>query len=74
MHELSRWPLKDTVSAKKACRGSETEPKELLGGTEEKMMGPRGQINFSFTKRKQKKIEFMARPNNSSVSMDRNKV
>ena len=35
-HEASREPLKAAVSAQKALRGSETETRELLGGTEEK--------------------------------------
>ena len=35
MHEASRGPLKGVVSAQKALQGSETETRELLGGTEE---------------------------------------
>ena len=31
--------MKGTVSAKKALQGSETETRELLGGTEEKVRG-----------------------------------
>ena len=34
-HEASRGPEKGDVSAQKALRGSETETRELLGGTEE---------------------------------------
>ena len=34
-HEASRGPEKGAVSAQKALRGSETEPRELLGGTTE---------------------------------------
>ena len=34
-HEASRGPEKGAVSAQKALRGSETETRELLGGTEE---------------------------------------
>ena len=33
-HEASRGPEKGTVSAQKALQGSETETRELLGGTE----------------------------------------
>lgn len=36
MNEVSRGPSKDAVSAQKAHQGSETDTKELLGGTEEK--------------------------------------
>ena len=36
MHEVSRGPLKGAVSAQKAFQGSETETRELLGGTEGK--------------------------------------
>ena len=52
--EASRWPEKGAVSAQKALRGSETETRELLGGTEENSVSlTRGQF---FTKRKQTKI------------------
>ena len=34
MQEESRGPLKGAVSAQKALQGSETETRELLGGTE----------------------------------------
>ena len=68
-HEASRGPEKGAVSAQKALRGSETETRELLGGTEENSVSPmRGhwfalQANqWFFTKRKQKKIELVARP------------
>ena len=61
-HEASRGPEKGAVSAQKALRGSETETRELLGGTEENSVSPmRGhwfalQANqWVFTKRKQKK-------------------
>ena len=47
MHEASRGPLKGAVSAQKALRGSETEKRELLGGTEEKSMS-QGVINLPF--------------------------
>ena len=33
-HKASRGPLKGAVSALKALQGSETETRELLGGTE----------------------------------------
>ena len=39
-HEASRGPLKGAVSAQKALQGSETETRELLGGTEEKSATP----------------------------------
>ena len=61
-HEASRGPEKGAVSAQKALRGSETETRELLGGTEENSVSPmRGhwfalQANqWVFTKKKQKK-------------------
>ena len=40
MHEVSRGPEKGGVSAQKALRGSETETRELLGGTEENSVSP----------------------------------
>ena len=40
-HEASRGPLKGSVSAQKALQeGSETETRELLGGTEENSVSP----------------------------------
>ena len=39
-YEASRGPLKGAVSAQKALRGSETETRELLGGTEENSVSP----------------------------------
>ena len=39
-HEASRGPEKGAVSAQKALRGSETETRELLGGTEENSVSP----------------------------------
>ena len=39
-HEASRGPEKGAVSAQKALRGSETETRELLGGTEENSVTP----------------------------------
>ena len=39
-NEASRGPLKGAVSAQKALQGSETEPRELLGGTEENSVSP----------------------------------
>ena len=56
------------MSAQKALRGSETETRELLGGTEEFSVSPtRGdlpsmQINDFSQKRKQLKIELVGRP------------
>ena len=35
MHEANRGPLMGPVSAQKALQGSETETRELLGGTKE---------------------------------------
>ena len=40
-HEASRGPKKGAVSAQKALRGSKTETRELLGGTEENSVSPR---------------------------------
>ena len=39
-HKAGQWPLKGAVSAQKAIQGSETETRELLGGTEEKSFPP----------------------------------
>ena len=39
-HKASQGPLKGAVSALKALRGSETETRELLGGTEENSVSP----------------------------------
>ena len=39
-HEASQGPEKGAVSAQKALRGSGTETKELLGGTEENSVSP----------------------------------
>ena len=39
-NEASRGPLKGAVSAQKALQGSETETRELLGGTEENSVSP----------------------------------
>ena len=68
-HEASQGPLKGAVSAQKALRGSKTETGELLGGTEENSVSPMRDHWFAlqanqwvFTKRKQKKIELLARP------------
>ena len=40
MQEASCRPLRGAVSAQKALRGSETETRELLGGTEENIVSP----------------------------------
>ena len=40
MHEASRGPEKGALSAQKALRVSETETRELLGGTEENGVSP----------------------------------
>ena len=40
MHEASRGPLKGAVSAQKVLQGSETETRELLGGTKETSVSP----------------------------------
>ena len=73
-HEASRGPEKGAVSAQKALRGSETETRELLGGTEENRVSPmRGhwfalQANqWVFSERKQKKIELVASPDRHNV-------
>ena len=39
-HEVSQGPLMGAVSAQKALQGSETETRELLGGTEENHVSP----------------------------------
>ena len=62
----SRGPLKGAVSAQKALQESETEMRELLGGTEGFL--DKGSLlalqanQLFFTKRKQKEIELVARP------------
>ena len=68
-HEASRGPEKGAVSAKKALRGSETETRELLGGTEENRVSPKRGHWFAlqanqwvFTKRKHIIIELVVRP------------
>ena len=73
--EASRKPLKGAVSAQKAFSGSQTEAREFLMETERKVFLYWGvkwfalQANFdSFTKRKQKKIESLARPGNYSFA------
>ena len=40
MHEASQGPLKGTRSAQKALQGSETETREVLGGTDENRVSP----------------------------------
>ena len=68
MHESRRGPLKGAMSAQKALRGSETNTRELLVGTEENSLSPLRGHWFAlanqgfFTKRKQKKIKLVARP------------
>ena len=61
--------MKGAVSAQKALHGSETETRELLGGTEEISVSPERGHQFAhqatqmfFTKRKRNIIEFVARP------------
>ena len=39
-HKARLRPLKGAVSTQKALRGSETEMRELLGGTEENSVSP----------------------------------
>ena len=58
MHRASRGPEKGAVSAQKALRGSETETRELLGGTEENSVSPMpgGQINDFLPKGNRKKL------------------
>ena len=48
-HESSRGPFKGAVSAQKALQGSETEKRELLGGTEQKTVSPK-RDHFAFQK------------------------
>ena len=61
--------MKGSVSAQKALQGSEMETRDSLGRKEENSFSPTRvinlpyrQINDFFTKRKQKKIELVARP------------
>ena len=62
--------MKGTVSAQKALQGSETETRELLGGTEENSLSPGDgslifppvQINDFFYKKDTEKNELVARP------------
>ena len=46
-HEASRGPEKGAVSAPKALRGSETETRELLGGTQENSVSPKRGHRFA---------------------------
>ena len=58
-HKASRGPLKGAVSAQKGLRGSETETRELLGGTEENSVSPmRG---LFFHRKETEKIELLVR-------------
>ena len=59
--EASWGPKKGTVSAQKALRGSETETRELLGGTVENSVSPPGK-SMSFHKKETEKNELVARP------------
>ena len=63
-HEASRGPEKGAVSAQKALRGSETETRELLGGTEENRVPRQGVIDLPLIlhKKETEKIELVARP------------
>ena len=61
--------MKGAVSAQKAFQGSETEKRELLGGTKEKSVSlsclsdlPCRQINDFFYKKETEKIELVVRP------------
>ena len=45
MHEASRGPLKGAMSAEKALQVSQTEMRELLGGTEENVLHKELQAN-----------------------------
>ena len=51
--------MKGAVSAQKTLQGSEADTRELLAGREENSVFPLGAIN---KKRKQGKIELVARP------------
>ena len=68
MHEASKGPLKGAVSALKALQGSETETRELLGGTEENSFPDEGSLicppgkSMSFHKKETEKNELVARP------------
>ena len=46
MHKVSRVPLKGAVLAQKALQGSETETRELLGGTTENSVSRQGFIDL----------------------------
>ena len=58
MHEASRGPEKGAVSAQKGLRGSKTETRKLLGGTEENNVSPMR----IFHKKETEKIELVVRP------------
>ena len=69
MHEASRWCLKDYVLAQKALQRYETETGcSFLQEQKRELFPRRGDIDF-FTKRKQKKIELLARPGLDSVGV-----
>ena len=69
-HEASRGPSKGAVSAQKALQGSEMETRELLGGIRENSVSHPGKSMIFFTKRKQKKIELVARPGTEVVGWE----
>ena len=68
-HEASRGPEKSALSAEKALGGSETETRELLGGTEENSVPWWGVIEICppgksiiISQKGNKKIKLVARP------------
>ena len=66
-HEASRGPEKGAMSAQKGLQGSETETRELLGGTEENSVSPMIMI---FHKKETEKNEFVARTGISMTSIN----
>ena len=73
MHEVSQGPLNVAVSSQKALQGSQTEMRDLLGGTEEisPTRGvidlPSSQINDYFYTKETETIELMATPERHPV-------
>ena len=77
MREGSRGPLKGVASAQKALQGSETETRELLGGTKENsillkegsLICPPGKTMI-FLQRRNSKMDLVAIPDASLMVID----
>ena len=79
--EASQGPEKGAVSAQKALQGSETETRELLGGTKEKSISPTRGHRFTlcksmifYQKETEKKSDLVARPATLHIASAERKV